>query len=348
MRHALIALLAVSGLTAVAHAWDAAGHRAITTVAMERLRAKVTDPALAWTGEGTWPRVIADQATMPDRWRNVRMPALAHVNNPDHYIDLEDLTDLGLSLQSIEPLRHEFAAQLALARKDHPGAGRPSNPKTDQSKTDSYPGFLPQAISEQYARLVSNLKTLRTLAKVNDSARGPQVEVARLNVAWSLGVLSHFVADAAQPLHTTRHHHGWVGNNPNAYTTRKEIHADIDATVLQKHNLYEDAIRAHLKPARPDLADLNESNPWSGVLAHIERSHAQVEAIYKLDQSGDLWKDAGKDLITERLVDGAEMLAALYSAAWDASTPSDDDVKIFVKYDGFGSPVSQEPAPAGR
>lgn len=341
MNRGLVVGIVASGLAGTALGWDAPGHRAITTVAMENFRAKISDTSLAWTGEGNWPKVIADQATMPDRWRNVRAPALAHVNNPDHYIDVEDLVDLGLSLRTIEPLRHEFAGQLALARKEHPGAGRQSNPARDTAKTDAYPGFLPQAIGEQYARLVSNLKTMRTLAKLNEPARGAQLETARLNVAWSLGVLSHFVGDAAQPLHTTRHHHGWVGENPNGYTTRKEIHADIDATVLAKHNLYEDAIRAAFKSDRSDLAAVDESNPWASVLAHIERSHAAMEEIYKLDKSGDLWKEPGKALITQRLSDATEMLAALYNAAWEASTPSDDDVKTFVKYDGFEAGKSE-------
>jgi hypothetical protein len=334
MKKFLFCVIVVSGGAVEALAWDAPGHRAITTVAMEKMRGAVTDTALAWTGEGNWPKVIADQATMPDRWRNVRAPALAHVNNPDHYIDVEDLADLGMSLRTIEPLRHEFAAQLAIARKERPGAGRQSNPSRDTARTDAYPGFLPQAICEQYARLVSNFKTMRTIAKLNDPAREAQIETARLNVAWSLGVLSHFVADASQPLHTTRHHHGWVGENPNGYTTRREIHADIDATVLATHNLDEDAIRTHFKAERPDLADLNESNPWADVLTHIERSHAAMEEIYRLDKSGDLWKEPGKVLITQRLSDAAEMLAALYGAAWEASTPSDDDLKTFVRYDG--------------
>ena len=34
---------------------------------------------------------------------------------------------------------------------------------------------------------------------------------------------------------------------------------------------------------RPDLADINESNPWAAVLAHIERSHGVMEEIYKLE-----------------------------------------------------------------
>ncbi|MFN9974539.1 MAG: hypothetical protein ACK58T_32075 [Phycisphaerae bacterium] len=92
--------------------------------------------------------------------------------------------------------------------------------------------------------------------------------------------------------------------------------------MLQKHNLYEDAIRAGFKAERPDLDNINESNPWAAVLAHIERSHAAMEEIYKLDKSGDLWKEPGKTLITQRLTDAAEMLAALYNVAWRPLRPA--------------------------
>ena len=48
-------------------------------------------------------------------------------------------------------------------------------------------------------------------------------------------------------------------------------------------------------------------------------------------------KEPGKALITQRLTDAAEMLTPLYNAAREASAPSDDDVKTFVRYDGFGA-----------
>lgn len=326
-------------LSPSAHAWDAPGHRAITRVGIERFKDKVPDSDAAWIAEEDWSIQIADLATMPDRWRNIRSPFLAHLNNPDHYLDVEDLADLGLSLETIAPLRHEFAAQLRLARDSHPGAGRASGPK-DFSKTDAYPGFLAQAICENYAKLQSNFKTLRVLEKINDPARKNEVQALRIAIAMSMGSLAHFVGDCAQPLHTTRHHHGWIGDNPNDFTTKKEFHAQIDADTLRKHALGEDSIRATLK-ASPTVSNMPDPvNPWPAVLKQIEKSHAQVEPLYQLEKSGDLWKAPGSEFINERLVDAAGFLGELYIAAWESAAPTDDDVAIFVKYDGFVAPDS--------
>ena len=110
----------VSGLAVCvafpALAWDAPGHRAITRIGIEGFKIKVTDSGAAWISEADWSIQIADLATMPDRWRNIKAPFLAHLNNPDHYIDLEDLTDVGLTLETIEPLRNEYISQLVKAR----------------------------------------------------------------------------------------------------------------------------------------------------------------------------------------------------------------------------------------
>ncbi|MFO0859316.1 MAG: hypothetical protein U0570_02080 [Phycisphaerales bacterium] len=337
-RSAAALFLAALSAAPVARAWDAPGHRAITTVGIERFSQAVKDPSIAWISEGDWTIQISDLATMPDRWRNIKNPFLAHLNNPDHYLDVEDLTDLGLSLQTIEPLRHEFAAQLRLARDSHPGAGRQSNPKLDTAKTDAYPGFLPQAMCENYAKLQSNFKTLRVLAKINDPARNNEVQATRMAIAMAMACLSHFTGDCAQPLHTTRHHHGWIGDNPNGYTTKKEIHAQIDAETLRKHELGVGAIRARLQAVPPPPDKIDPANPWSAVIGQIEQSHAAVEPLYKLEKSGELWQKPGAEFITERLADGANFLGELYVAAWEASAPSEEDVALFVKYDGFAAP----------
>ena len=39
-----------------------------------------------------------------------------------------------------------------------------------------------------------------------------------------MGVMGHYVGDCAQPLHTTKHHNGWVGENPHGYTTWPGLH----------------------------------------------------------------------------------------------------------------------------
>lgn len=345
VRNPTLYLVALILSSPAAFAWDAPGHRAITRIGIERFEEKIADSGATWIGEEDWSIQIADLATMPDRWRNIKNPFLAHLNNPDHYLDVEDLTDLGLSLQTIQPLRHEFAAQLRLARDSHPSAGRQSNPKFDTAKTDAYPGFLAQAICENYAKLQSNFKTLRCLEKINDPARRNQVQAVRMAIAMSMGSLAHFVGDCAQPLHTTRHHHGWIGDNPNGYSTRKEIHGQIDADTLRVHSLGEAAIRARLKSNPPATNTPDPTNPWGATISQIERSHAQVEPLYILEKSGDLWKAPGAEFIAERLADASDFLGALYIAAWESSAPGDEDVAIFVKYDGFAP--QQPEAPGG-
>ena len=55
-----------------------------------------------------------------------------------------------------------------------------------------------------------------------------EISNAQANVIYRMGILSHFVGDASQPLHTTKHYNGWVGNNPKQYTTRRSFHSWID------------------------------------------------------------------------------------------------------------------------
>ena len=40
-----------------------------------------------------------------------------------------------------------------------------------------------------------------------------------------MGVMGHYVGDGSQPLHTTVHFNGWVGDNPKGYTTKQTFHA---------------------------------------------------------------------------------------------------------------------------
>ncbi len=339
MRHAprassrTLALLAAAGSMLLipglpAQAWDAQGHRLITLLALDHLSA--TSPTFLHDAQTR--AAIAENATEPDRWRSVRMGQLMNLNNPDHYLDVEDLEAYGLTLKEIPPLRYEFVSQLAIIR-DKAGPdfkGRPINPARDLAKTDQWPGFVPYAVAENYGKLVASFRTLRILSKLADPARNHQVSAEQGAVITVMGQLSHFVGDIAQPLHTTRHHHGWVGENPQNYTTNYTFHSYIDGTVLALHHLNYDALRSAPQEARP----VDAKDPWSAILDHIQRSHDQVIPLYEMQKSGELDKDAGRELITGRLLDGAAMLASLYNAAWEAAEPTQQDIDNFVKYDG--------------
>lgn len=326
---------ALAAVTGAALAWDAAGHRAITLMALDGLGAG----APAFLREDATRRMIASQSCEPDRWRSVPAPALTHVNNPDHYIDLDDLPAEGLAVSSLPGLRYEYVVAVARARAAaHPDAA--PDPK-DASRVYMTPGTLPYAITENYAKLQAAFKTLRILEKLGEPARAFQVEQCRANVRCAMGVLSHFVADAAQPLHTTRHHHGWVGDNPSGYTTRYSFHAEIDGGVLEFHGLRYDTLRG----AERFDAPVDARDPMPAVKAYIARSFERVEPLYAMDKAGTLLKDEGKAFVVERLADAGAMLAALYNAAWESAEPTDDEVRGFVRFDKLEAdgPAALEP-----
>ena len=350
-------------LTAIssAAAWDAVGHRAITWLALDGL-----DPAVpAFLREKDTVHALGWEAAEPDRWRGVRSSFLTHENAQDHFIDVEDLEEFGLTIDTVNPLRYRFVRDMAVARAAHAGdkgpAGTgqfkpsdrpPYNEKLDTTGQKEWAGFLPHAMCEHHAKLISSFKTYRTLAKVNDPARGPQLEMAKANIMVQMGILSHFVGDAAQPLHTTKHYNGWVGENLNAYTTSNKFHAFIDGGVISQGNISYESLKPQMKFTHAVADGLN---PWGEVIMHIKRSHALMEKTYELEKGGKFKEAEGRQFIERRLMDAGDMLAALYNSAWRASEPSEREVSDFLKFDGFragevprtgvaGSPVN---APAG-
>lgn len=325
----IIALLATAAIfTSTAVAWDAPGHRTITLLALDALSPDTPD----FLREAKTRTMIASQSCEPDRWRASTNPTMAHINSPDHYINIEPLENAGLKVADLPPLRYEYIARLALLREKDPTKFEKVDPAKDPGLTRVWPGFLPYAITENYARLQISFKTLRMMESLNDDSRADQIAQERANIVYHMGVLSHFVGDAAQPLHTTKHHHGWSGDNPLGYTTRYSFHAEIDGGVLERHTLNYESLKS--APCRERT--VNPADPFEDAQSHIRRAFEQVEPLYALDKSGKLLADEGRAFITERLTDGAATLAALYDAAWASSQPTDAESRAFIKYDKWG------------
>jgi hypothetical protein len=312
-----------------ARAWDAVGHRIVTVLALEAANRDQKLPA--WLTDAASRAQIADQSVVPDRWRSTRLPQLVHVNSPDHYINLENLEELDLTLETLPTLRYEYVKHVALKRADPGFKGRPINPAADPERIREYPGFLPHAMAENYAKLQSAFRVVRILEGLNDPARKDQLAMARANAYSTMGVLAHYVGDAAQPLHTTKHYNGWVGDNPKGYTTERTFHAQIDGVVIREQHITEADARPKLDPARTVQGD----DPWKDILAHIQRGFARVDSVYELKKTGELDGPKGKEFLSERLADGASTLGAMYRAAYDSSEPKPKDVEEFLKYDNF-------------
>jgi hypothetical protein len=317
-------------LAAPAVAWDAAGHRTVTHLALEGMR----PDAPAWLTAPDMVARIADQSVVPDRWRSIKVSQLQHANNPDHYFDLEDLEPYEIKFADISPLRVEFIKQLMEVRckKGWTRSPKPVNPSRDTDKTQEWPGFLPWAIAEQFGKVQSAMRVTRVLDKIDDPRRANQLEQARADLSVHMGILAHFVGDAAQPLHMTKHHHGWVGDNPSGYFTDSKFHSYIDGGVIRLHQIDAEAVRPRCRFTRV----LDGRDPWPDILVYLQRSFDQVVPLYELKKSGELEKSPGKDFIESRLADAASMLQALYAAAWKASDPDQGDIDDFVRYDGFG------------
>lgn len=335
-----LALLALAGSPAAG--WNARGHRTITHLGLEGM----SKDAPSWLRDPGIAARIADQANEPDRWRGVRGTAISAGPNLDHFIDVEDLEQFGLSLEEVPRPRYEYVRRMAAAKVEHPERILPYDASKDPDRSKEWPGFLPHAIDEHFAKLRSSFNTMRVLEAINDPRRAPQLEQARQNVIYEMGVLSHYVGDAAQPLHTTRHHHGWVGDNPEGYTTEFGFHSYIDGKIVEIHGLTEDSVRGRMEYDQRVAAD----GVWKDSLAYIRRSYECVEPLYKLQRDGSLTKEEGKRFIEDRFVDAGGFLAALYNAAWESSRPTDSDISSFKKFSEMEPAARPSPArvPAGK
>jgi hypothetical protein len=332
------AWMVVAGAASIAGAWGAHGHRIVTRLALDGLGPDLP----AWLHDTPVVERIAEQSNEPDRWRNTKRVAIGHEANPEHYIDVDDLDPLGLTLAGLPEFRYDYMKAMVRARLEHPERLPAYNPEKDADHVKEWPGFLPYAIAEHFAKLQSSFNTLRILESVKEKVgeRDASLAQARENVIYEMGILSHFVGDAAQPLHTTRHHHGWAGPNPAGYTRENGFHAYIDSRVVELHALTYESLRPTMRfETRVSAAD-----PWKDCLGYIQRSFDRVEPLYQMEKSGELTGPAGKAFISERLCDGGAMLAALYNAAWEASKPTDREVAAFLRYSERGRrPTGSEP-----
>src|SRR5262249_13104126 len=153
---------------------------------------------------------------------------------------------------------------------------------------------------------------------------------AQENVIYLMGVMGHFVGDGSQPLHTTKHHNGWVGDNPQHYSTNRTFHRWIDGGYIHKTGSTFERLLPASRPAKvlnspnwPGLA----TNVFPAVMAYLEDAFKQVEPLYQLEKERQLsgtetGPSPGYDFMTHQVLQGAQMLGDLWMTAWH-NAPSD-------------------------
>jgi hypothetical protein len=306
----MMVVFAAAALLPPAAAWDYEGHRLIARLALRTLPPEF--PAFVRAPEAI--ERVAFLSGEPDRWRNTPDLPFAHVNKPDHFFDIDELGGYGLTAEGLSPFRYEATVQFAGRH-----AGK-TDPARDPDLTRGRIGFLPWTIVEYQGRLKSGFSYLRAFEQ-----GGTQDEIsnAQQNVLYAMGLMAHFVGDAVQPLHATRHFNGWVGENPNGYNTNRTFHSWIDGGFPARLALDLELLVPRLRPARRlSVAGkgANSTNLFPAIIRLIQQSYEKVEPLYRLDRDGKLSSRQpsaeGREFIVQQMIEGAQVLGDLWITAW--------------------------------
>jgi hypothetical protein len=296
-------------------AWDYDGHHAVNQLALASLPADFgiqLTPALKDR--------IAFLAGEPDRWRNVSDLPLKHFNGPDHYFDLEDLTLIGLTPETLPPLRYDFVAAIANARTAHPEKFPAIDPTKDADHTRELDGFLPWAITEYYEKLKSDFATFKALQQYGGTPT--EIANAQADIVYVMGVMGHFVGDGSQPLHTTKYFNGWIGENPKGYTIKTTFHGWIDGGYFKKTGgIKVDALVGKINPATRIANAGDPDGIFRDVVAYLVEQNKFVEPLYQMEKDGRLSGDGDKGLearpfLEGQLVKAGQMLGNIWYTAW--------------------------------
>jgi hypothetical protein len=279
------ALIAIALLlpSPAAHAWGNEGHRMVNRLAASHLPADV--PAFLRSEAAI--NEIEYLGPEPDRWRSPGEPELNKAQALEHFIDFEPADALG----PLPRNRLDFEAKVFAAGQ------RPEKI-----------GLQPWVTNEVWERLKAALREYRNLSAAHQDTRG--VEAA---VLFYAGWLGHYVGDGSQPLHTTDKYNGWVGPNPNGYTTEHKIHWQFEGPFVAAAISSADAEKK-MTPAKPINGDL-----FDAYVAYLRESATHVEKVYELEKAGgfvDKGTPESRAFTAERLAAGASMLRDMIYTAW--------------------------------
>jgi hypothetical protein len=116
MRRILLLSLIALAAPSPAGAWDAHAHRTMAYLALDGLPEEMP----SWLGDPDVRHRLAFQSNEPDRRRGFSSPVLEHLNNPDHYLDVDLLGKYELRLESLPRLRREYLRAMIIAKEKHP------------------------------------------------------------------------------------------------------------------------------------------------------------------------------------------------------------------------------------
>jgi hypothetical protein len=235
----------------------------------------------------------------PDRWRVRDLRAMDQAFNYDHYLWLENVPENALNA----PDRFAFIEALRAA-----GAGH------DLANV----GLLPYRVLELYQQLVTDWKLWRA---ETDSTRRRWIEARVIDVA---GIMGHYIMDASNPHHASKHHNRWHPDDPNPqrYTTDPAFHGGFERDFVQAHVKQQD-VSSRVTGEPRSVA----GNAWAAILGEVRDSHARIEELFRLQRdvgfvSTGTARSETRDFAAERIAVGARTLRDLWWSAWLESRPA--------------------------
>jgi hypothetical protein len=283
-----LALLQTLLLQPPAYGWGDEGHTLINRFAAQSLPPEM--PAFLRLAEGR----LAYLGPEPDRWRAADA-ILKTAQEPDHFINLERIAEL----TQLPPTRYDFYRYLYARRAA-------ATHRADDYLPEKV-GMQPYVTMEIYERLKVAFREYR-----RRQAEGKSSSMAEQNAVFYAGWLGHYVADGANPLHTTIHYNGWVGENPRGYSTSNNLHWKFEGTFVERNR---EQLQFSGLVGRP----VRLQKPFNDYMAFLRDSAAQVRPLYEIEKQGGFENQgspAAREFLRRRLAAGSQMLLNFWYTAW--------------------------------
>jgi hypothetical protein len=334
-------------------AWGFRGHTVANLAAVEAI------PADGPVFLKAFEAYIGHLGPIPDTWRSPGDPYLRISEDPNHgwYTESFDF------IKEIPRSRTEFTLRVY----DEYLRVSKTNPERAKFLNIRYTGLQAYSMMEGYERVKAGMRLYRLASAKGGESRYRDIgsmyaSISPLyrdneavknylaqDVAFYIGWLGHYIADAAQPLHNSRHHDGWEGENPKGYTRDPNIHGRFESS-------YVDLIATRESDLEPFVAKQARhlDDPWMAILDHMLEARETVEQVYRLDLRG-AFKDPSdaeaKKLVYTRLASGASFLRDLVYTAWIESAKPDPlvtgrDIPNDPENPRYNPATGSAPAPA--
>jgi hypothetical protein len=303
-RHALICVTAAVALTPrSALAWGATGHEWVSGIAIEALPDEL--PAFVRTPEAGVKIALLGREL--DRSKGA---GATHdrERDPGHYINPDDTGSVfGVPLDGLPETREAYDTALRA-----------------NGMTQYKAGYLPYSIVDGWQQLRKDFAYWRAdvvAAKTAvDAADRTWFDADRqlreMLIIRDLGIWSHYVGDASQPLHVSIHFNGW-GNfpNPNGFTNSQKLHAHFEGEFV-RDNLDRAAVKQAVAPYKDCGCKIEERTR-----TFLLETQAMVVPLYELEKQHGFSKGNAEGIAftVARLAAGSSALRDMIVDAWRAS-----------------------------